>query len=291
MPESDRYYVQLTVGWKEKRGWTWSFEDGDEKVRGERHPTLRAAVAEAEGIATARGRSLGLSPAEVSDTAADDGGHEEGVTSPPPKFRGSEASGRWTLTRYAMYRALEGRFSELDAPDRSLLSVSRSDPLAQIMGLQIAAVIPAEYPDRDIASLGDIDSASVDFVVADQVLEHVERGPLAAFAECARVVKPGGYVVVTTCLMNEVHQAPMDFWRFTTFGLRALSESSGLDVVELDSWGNREASLLMHNGFRKTLVPEDERHPLYQVAMRNDHRHPISTWVVARRPPERSTPQ
>jgi SAM-dependent methyltransferase len=165
-----------------------------------------------------------------------------------------------------------------------MLSVSRSHRLGRLMGLENVAVERASYPERDLGHLDDLPADSVDFVMADQVLEHVEAGPFAAFAESRRVVRPGGHVVFTTCLMNEVHQAPMDFWRFTPHGLRRLAEAHELVVEDLGAWGNREASTFIHLGFRKALVPEEDGHPVFELTRRNEERHPIVTWVIARRP-------
>jgi 2-polyprenyl-3-methyl-5-hydroxy-6-metoxy-1,4-benzoquinol methylase len=42
-----------------------------------------------------------------------------------------------------------------------------------------------------------VDSSSIDLLVSDAVLEHIEN-PDAFFAECERIVKPGGYVCFRT---------------------------------------------------------------------------------------------
>ena len=195
----------------------------------------------------------------------------------------SRAPKRWHISRFAMYKALEGALAGEDSIDRVVLSISRSSRLAAILGLHAARVEGASYPDYDIAAL-DKPDAAYDFLVADQVLEHVAGGPFAAFAESRRVVKPGGFVVHTTCMLNEVHQPPMDFWRFTPHGMRMLAERHGLEVVRLGAWGNRQAGEFIQQGFRRTRVPEDEGHPIYQLATVNDEKHPITTWLVARRP-------
>lgn len=190
---------------------------------------------------------------------------------------------RWHLTRFQMYRQLEGKLGQYDSPEKTMLSVSRSRQLGVLMGLKQAQVEPADYPDRDITAL-DLPDDSVDYVIADQVLEHVADGPFAAFSECRRVTRPGGFIVMTTCLMNEIHQAPMDFWRFTPFGLRRLAERYDLEIFTDGAWGNREASAAIQQGFRKVMIPEDESHPLFRLATLNDEKHPIVTWLVARVP-------
>jgi len=77
-------------------------------------------------------------------------------------------------------------------------------------------------PEYDLADLA-LPDAGCEFLVTDQVLEHVQGGLVAAFSESRRVVKPGGIIVHTTCLVNAIHQAPFDFWRVTPLGLEALA--------------------------------------------------------------------
>jgi SAM-dependent methyltransferase len=61
-------------------------------------------------------------------------------------------------------------------------------------------------------------------------LEHVRR-PAAVLAELARVLKPGGTLLVVVPHEWEVHQAPHDYFRYTRYGIRYLLEDAGL--VEL----------------------------------------------------------
>jgi SAM-dependent methyltransferase len=70
-----------------------------------------------------------------------------------------------------------------------------------------------------------------DTVAAFQLLEHLPD-PQAFLLETCRVLKPGGSVVLTYPLINPVHEAPFDFFRYTPFGLRHLCAKAGLAVVE-----------------------------------------------------------
>lgn len=70
---------------------------------------------------------------------------------------------------------------------------------------------------------------SVDAVVLKDVLEHVQ-GPHAALEECARILRPGGSLVVWMPFMYPVHDAPHDFQRFTSHGLAAYLVEAGFDV-------------------------------------------------------------
>ena len=68
-----------------------------------------------------------------------------------------------------------------------------------------------------------------DTIVAFQVLEHVPA-PARLFAECRRVLRPGGCLIETAPHIWGVHEEPEDYFRFTGFGLANLSRQAGLRV-------------------------------------------------------------
>ena len=68
--------------------------------------------------------------------------------------------------------------------------------------------------------------------VATETLEHVAR-PWLFVAEMARVVGPGGFVIVTTCDFGfPRHDFPSDYYRWSPEGLDLLLETYGLTVLE-----------------------------------------------------------
>ena len=69
-------------------------------------------------------------------------------------------------------------------------------------------------------------------VLCNQVLEHVPE-PTRLMEEVARVLKPGGVLLLTTPQTWGLHLEPHDFYRYTKYGLKYLAEKSGLEVVEL----------------------------------------------------------
>jgi SAM-dependent methyltransferase len=75
--------------------------------------------------------------------------------------------------------------------------------------------------------LGD---ASFDGVLCSQVLEHVFT-PEAFLAEIRRVLRADGVLVLAVPFMWDEHEQPHDFGRYSSFGLRALLERSGFEVI------------------------------------------------------------
>jgi SAM-dependent methyltransferase len=67
-------------------------------------------------------------------------------------------------------------------------------------------------------------------VLCTEVLEHVCE-PSQVIAEIGRVLKPGGTCILTTRFCYPIHDAPRDFYRFTSFSLRYLFRQ--WDLVEL----------------------------------------------------------
>jgi len=77
---------------------------------------------------------------------------------------------------------------------------------------------------------------SISHVVSIQVLEHVPD-PRAALLELARVLPPGGTVCLSIPQSDPEHEQPRDYFRFTSFSLRALLGDAGLVPVVLRTKG------------------------------------------------------
>jgi len=74
--------------------------------------------------------------------------------------------------------------------------------------------------------------ADFDVVLSTQVLEHVKNHGVY-LAECFRLLKPGGQLILTTHGFFEEHGCPYDFRRWTADGLRYEIQSAGFEVAEL----------------------------------------------------------
>lgn len=73
---------------------------------------------------------------------------------------------------------------------------------------------------------------SVDTVLCTVVLEHLER-PQNAINEMHRILKSGGYVLLSTPLIWHLHEEPRDFFRYTKYGLNHLFETAGFEIIEI----------------------------------------------------------
>jgi SAM-dependent methyltransferase len=184
------------------------------------------------------------------------------------------------ITRYYYYKRLSDKFPNVGA-DARVLSISHSNTLCTVLGLGGAQITEANYPEANMLALPFPDQ-TFDFVVSDQVLEHVEGEPQVAVSEGFRVLKPGGYAVHATCLMNPIHGAPGDFWRFTPDGLRLLCKKHAA-ITDFGGWGNPYAFAIMSLKMRYEGVPEARWHPYHWIAVANHPRLPVSTWVVAQK--------
>jgi SAM-dependent methyltransferase len=71
-----------------------------------------------------------------------------------------------------------------------------------------------------------------DTLLCSQVLEHLPE-PGRAMAEMARVLRPGGHLILTAPHIWGIHEEPHDYFRFTRYGLAHLMNRAGLEVLEI----------------------------------------------------------
>jgi SAM-dependent methyltransferase len=182
-----------------------------------------------------------------------------------------------------MYRALENvLIDEKHGAGKKVLAISHSANLALILGIERADITEANYPEHNIIDLKSFRESTFDFVLSDQVLEHIEGNPQLAFDESLRVLKQGGIAVHTTCFVYPVHGAPSDFWRFTPEALRYLARDFS-EIITADGWGNRGVWVIDALGMLYLPVPHTKWNPLQQVAARDNKRWPVVTWIIARK--------
>ena len=136
-----------------------------------------------------------------------------------------------------------------------------------------------------------LDAGSFDTVLSTQVLEHV-ADPRAYLAECARVLRAGGVLLLSVPMQWRHHEAPFDFWRFTRYGIEHLLQSAGFVVDRIDARGG--AFAVAGQILASHLDESRSRHRwmlphLNRIALALDRRRPdpedALLWtVVARKP-------
>jgi ubiquinone/menaquinone biosynthesis C-methylase UbiE len=163
-----------------------------------------------------------------------------------------------------------------------ILGISGINNFYPLIDMKNSEIIEAEFPIVDMQNLQYEDNV-FDFVISDQVVEHLEN-PQKAVNESYRVLKKGGIAIHTTCFMNYIHPDPIDLWRFTPEGLRYLCREFS-EIICCEGWGNRLAIFLcfLSRKFRYMEIPETKHSARNFVATYNEERVPIVTWVIAKK--------
>lgn len=184
------------------------------------------------------------------------------------------------LTRYYMYKRIKTCFDDLIKG--KILGISGIHNFYPFIDAKLSKITEVEYPTVDIQDL-PFDNDSFDFVITDQVIEHVENFQ-KAIQESQRVLKINGIVIHTTCFMNSLHYGPIDYWRFSPDALRYLFRNFS-EIIQCEGWGNRIALTLcfISDRFRYMKIPESKWSLINLIATLNNKSYPIVTWVVARK--------
>lgn len=126
-------------------------------------------------------------------------------------------------------------------------------------------------PEVDIVASADaipLPDDSKDSIISTQMLEHVKY-PEKCVQEMYRVLKTGGYALITAPQWNELHSEPIDFWRYTKYGFIELFERNGFKVVEYHQRGG-----FFSNATQMTIR--------YCIDRFNLHKHPIMGRIFSR---------
>jgi SAM-dependent methyltransferase len=75
--------------------------------------------------------------------------------------------------------------------------------------------------------------AAFDALLCTEVLEHVPN-PVALMKETARLLQPGGVLILTTPQTWGLHLEPYDYFRYTRYGLDVLARQAGLIVESIE---------------------------------------------------------
>lgn len=96
---------------------------------------------------------------------------------------------------------------------------------------------------------------SMDAVLLLDVLEHLPR-PEVCFIEIARVLKPAGIFVLQVPFIYPIHDAPLDFQRWTRYGLQQLVYKYDFTIRQEIQIGKplETAGLLLNIALSKTIL-------------------------------------
>ena len=124
-------------------------------------------------------------------------------------------------------------------PYRSLFETR----VSQYIGADVEAAIGIKLdliiePEAPLA----LASQSVDTILSTQTLEHVLHFR-RYLAECRRLLRPSGHLILTVPMQWRMHEVPFDYWRFTKYGVLAALEEQGLEVIQLSPCGGAWALL------------------------------------------------
>jgi SAM-dependent methyltransferase len=88
----------------------------------------------------------------------------------------------------------------------------------------------------DLSRSIPISDARFDTVILTDVLEHIAE-PVRLMQDVRRVLAPGGKVLAGVPFFYWIHEEPHDYFRYTEFALRRITESAGLTIVEIEPYG------------------------------------------------------
>src|SRR3984893_9643048 len=84
----------------------------------------------------------------------------------------------------------------------------------------------------DLTGVLPFESGSFDTVLLTDVLEHIPE-PLHLMREIARILRPGGKLILSVPFLYWLHEIPHDYYRYTEFALRRFCQLSGLCVIDI----------------------------------------------------------
>lgn len=129
----------------------------------------------------------------------------------------------------------------------------------------VADVTPSLRPDvaADVAALPFRDGA-FDAIKMTEVLEHVPD-PGTALAECRRVLRARGHLVISAPFLERLHGDPSDYGRYTEAMWRRLLQTARLEPVSIEPQGGYFTHLAGLLRFLILRAPVGVRHVGYCV--------------------------
>jgi len=105
--------------------------------------------------------------------------------------------------------------------------------------------------EADLTDMPEVPSGRFDAIICHQVFEHISE-PRKAFGELYRVMKPGGFFVISVPHLSRLHELPYDFYRYTPQGLSVIAEQCGFEVKQLQTYGG--IATFIHHQFSTVFI-------------------------------------
>jgi SAM-dependent methyltransferase len=157
--------------------------------------------------------------------------------------------------------------------------------ILEISGNAWADLVPhrsyrfVHYPAFDICAQPlAFKQESFDLIIAEQVFEHLPY-PYRAGKNIYSMLRPGGYMLLTTPFFIKVHKSPLDCCRWTEEGIKFLMEECGFNpkYIHTGSWGNRLCVIANFQAWPEYIPGA---HPLD-----NEPDFPMVVWTLAQKEP------
>jgi SAM-dependent methyltransferase len=149
--------------------------------------------------------------------------------------------GRWYVTRFVedVAHALPQGTRMLDA-GAGECAYKEFFPDVRYVSID-ATVGETSWNYQELNCIGALNSLpfkdqSFDAILCTQTLEHLEW-PRESVSEFFRVLNSSGVLYLTAPMAHHEHQAPYDFFRYTSFGLDSICRRAGFTEVQVTPFG------------------------------------------------------
>lgn len=151
--------------------------------------------------------------------------------------RGRDLGTPW---RRANWRFLEQQLARSEKDALCLdVGAGRGDFSSLFLGRRYLSLDVYPYPEVDLVCdltrTVPLRNESFDIIALMNVMEHV-YDTHALLAALSDLLQPGGFLIVAIPFLIKIHQAPIDYVRFTHFALRQLGEEHGLRVDSMEGF-------------------------------------------------------
>ena len=127
---------------------------------------------------------------------------------------------------------LKGRVLNAGCGNRDITDFLKKHRVSGLDNCDIQSAIPGAIM-CDLTAIPKQDKY-YDSILCNAVLEHVPY-PERVMREFGRLLKDGGYLVVSVPFLQPYHPTPFDYRRYTREGLIQLAELTGFKVVQIKS--------------------------------------------------------